>query len=382
MEEIKYTLMPNETNAYINTNESKTYVINSNCDEVLVESNNENVRIEKSGKVFKVIGVTEGASEITVTLSKTITIESENKPPVEKPVEKPEAPEEIFPPLEESEEQALETPDYPDGYQSFPNFTDEELNVLMINRKIYEQLKQFFVDYNLGLDEHSYVVEKSPIITTRDKNMIDDKFFIIQLYDNCKNDIQKIRSENPSPKLKEANIDIIKEASMKLTAIYNSLYITTVSPYFWYDKIPTLVSSNPMQVESIEKLQPILNKYFKINPKTKEEFIFNALMLTFSNRYETFSELHKILEYYLMNTYEDYKWFKENLSNIDLAILEQYPYITSFKSNEKYNSLNDESKKDAIYFYCSQIILSSMMNPSHTTKLTREKIKEEILKLT
>ena len=377
MEEIKYTLIPNETNAYVNTNDSKTYVINSDCDEVLVESNNENIRIEQSGKVFKVIGVTQGTSEITVTLSKTITIENENKPPVVEP----EVPE-ISPPLEKPEEQVVETPDYPDDQQSFPNFTDEELEVLMINRKIYEQLKQFFVDYNLGLDEHSHVVDKPMDISTRDKNMIDDKFFIKQLYDNCKNDIQKIRSENPSPKLKEANINVIKEASMKLTAIYNSLYTTTVVPYFWYDEIPTLTSSNPMQAENIKKLQPLLNIYFKVNPKTKENFIFNAFMLSFNDRNEEFSELHKILEYYLMNTYEDYKWFKENLSNIDLTILEQYPYMNHFKSNEKYNSLNDESKKDAIYFYCGQIILSSMTNPSHTTKLTREKIKEEILKLT
>ena len=93
MEEIKYTLIPNETNAYVNTNDSKTYVINSDCNEVLVESNNENIRIEQSGKVFKVIGVTQGTSEITVTLSKTITIENENKPPVVEP----EVPEEISP---------------------------------------------------------------------------------------------------------------------------------------------------------------------------------------------------------------------------------------------------------------------------------------------
>ena len=97
MEEIKYTLIPNETNAYVNTNDSKTYVINSDCDEVLVESNNENIRIEQSGKVFKVIGVTQGTSEITVTLSKTITIENENKPPVVEP----EVPE-ISPPLRET----------------------------------------------------------------------------------------------------------------------------------------------------------------------------------------------------------------------------------------------------------------------------------------
>ena len=240
------------------------------------------------------------------------------------------------------------------------------------------------------MQEYSHVVEKHPVTTTigknRDKNFICDSSYediiIKELYDNCKNDIQKIRSENPSPKLKEANINVIKEASMKLTTIYNSLYITTVAPYFWYDEIPTLTSSSPMQVENIKRLQPLLNQYFKVSPKTKEEFIFNTFMLSFNDRNGEFSELHKILEYYLMNTYEDYKWFKENLSNIDLIILEQYPYITSFKTNEKYNSLNDEDKKDAIYFYCGQIILSSMSNPSHTTKLTREKIKEEILKLT
>lgn len=157
MEEIKYTLIPNETNAYVNTNDSKTYVINSDCDEVLVESNNENIRIEQSGKVFKVIGVTQGTSEITVTLSKTITIENENKPPVVEP----EVPE-VSPPLEQPEEQVVETPDFPEsyydcGYEISPNFTDEELKVLMINRKIYEQLKQFSADYvtslNASLDQ-------------------------------------------------------------------------------------------------------------------------------------------------------------------------------------------------------------------------------------
>lgn len=225
------------------------------------------------------------------------------------------------------------------------------------------------------------------IVKNRDKNLIYDistkDSAIYELYNKCKNDIQKIRSENPSPKLKEANINVIKEASMKITTIYNSLYTTTVAPYFWYDEIPTLVSSNPIEEKNNKILQPILNKYFKVSPKTKEEFIFNAFMLTYNDRGgETFSNLHKMLEYYLMNTYEDYKWFKENLSNIDLTILEQYPHIANIKSNEKYNSLNDESKKDAIYYHCAQIILSSMFNPSHTTKLTREKIKEEILKLT
>lgn len=157
MEEIKYTLMPNETNTYLNTNESKTYVVNSDCDEVLVESNNENIRIEQSGKVFKVIGVTAGTSEITVTLSKTIIIENENKPSVEKPVEKPEVPEiSPPPPLEEPEEQVVETRDYPESYWDYEinhNFTDEELKVLMINRKIYEQLKQFSADYATSLNE-------------------------------------------------------------------------------------------------------------------------------------------------------------------------------------------------------------------------------------
>ena len=224
-------------------------------------------------------------------------------------------------------------------------------------------------------------------ISTRDKNFICDSsnedVIIKELYEKCKSDIQKIRSENPSPKLKEANINVIKEASMKLTTIANSYLPTHTGFYFWYDEIPTLTSSNPIEEKNKKILQPILNKYFKVNPKTKEEFIFNAFILTYNDRGgETFSDLHKMLEYYLMNTYEDYKWFKENLSNIDLTILEQYPHIANIKSFEKYNSLNDESKKDAIYFYCGQIILSSMNNPDHTTKLTREKIKEEILKLT
>ena len=153
MEEIKYTLMPNETNTYVNTNDSKTYVINSDCDEVLVESNNENIRIEQSGKVFKVIGVTQGTSEITVTLSKTITIESENKPPVEKP----EAPEEIVPPPPPPpvEEPLPEIPEEAD-------LTDDQLRAAGLNRKTYAYFYKKMYD----------ILESEPSIQTRDKNMI------------------------------------------------------------------------------------------------------------------------------------------------------------------------------------------------------------------
>lgn len=257
--------------------------------------------------------------------------------------------------------QVVETPDNADE----PNFTDEELALVICNRARYEDLKEFFVEW-AGLN-----------------GMNDEAQAKAGLYQQMRQDITALQTKDVAPTFRAMEVDRFKEAIKfigRMGALMNMRFSGDASGMFeWWEEVPTLTSTNSYEQESTEKLNSILAKHFILPMTTSEDFLYNYYLISSSGRgIGGYSGMLQIMEWYLACAYEDSMWFIEKLERVALSRIEAYNHLLNITANEPYTTLNDEaSKKELASFYLSQIVMSGKTSGSSGGK-TKEQILAEI----
>lgn len=258
--------------------------------------------------------------------------------------------------VDEIADTPAETPDNADE----PNFTDEELAVVLCNRARYEDLKEFFVEWG-GLN-----------------GMNDEAQVKAGLYQEMKRSITAIQTKEIAPTFKSMEVDRFKEA-VKFIGRMGALMNGGASGMFdWWEEVPTLIASSSYEQESTEKLNGILAKHFILPMNSKEDFLYNYYLTSMSGRgIGGYSGMLQIIEWYIACAYEDSMWFVENLANIPLSKIEAYNMLIYIVNNAPYNTFSNEaSKKEFASFYLSQIVMSGKTSSGNGK--TREQILAEI----
>ena len=254
--------------------------------------------------------------------------------------------------------QVAETPDNADE----PNFTDEELAVVLCNRARYEDLKEFFVEW-AGMN-----------------GMNDEAQAKGALYQEMRQSITAIQAKEISTTFKAMEIDRLKEAT-KFIGRMGSLMSGGASGggmFEWWEEVPTLVSTNSYEQGSTEKLNSILAKHFVLPMNSKEDFLYNYFLTSMSGRgIGGYSGMLQVMEWYLAGAYEDSMWFIENLASIPLSKIEAYSFLSYIVNSAPYNTFSDEaSKKEFASFYLSQLVMSGKTGGGNGK--TREQMLAEI----
>lgn len=262
--------------------------------------------------------------------------------------------------VDEIADTPAETPDNTNE----PNFTNEELAVVLCNRARYEDLKEFFVEWGglNGINDEAQ--EKSA------------------LYQEMRKSITAIQAKEIAPTFKAMEIDRVKEAvkfiGRMAVLMSNGASGGGSSMFEWWEEVPTLSTKIPQEQESTEKLNSILAKHFILPMKSKEDFLYNYYLTSMSGRgIGGYSGMLQIIEWYIACAYEDSMWFVEKLASIPLSKIEAYSYLTYIVNSASYNAISDEaSKKEIASFYLSQIVMSGKTGGG--SGKTREQMLAEI----
>lgn len=260
--------------------------------------------------------------------------------------------------VDEIPQAPAETPDNTNE----PNFTNEELAVVLCNRARYEDLKEFFVEWG-GLNGISDETQAKGA-----------------LYQEMRQSITAIQTKEIAPTFKAMEIDRVKEA-VKFIGRMGALMSNGASGsgmFEWWEEVPTLAASSSNEQESTEKLNSILSKHFILPMKSKEDFLYNYYLTSMSGRgIGGYSGMLQIMEWYIAGAYEDSMWFIENLASIPLSKIEAYSYLTYIVNSASYKAISDEaSKKEIASFYLSQIVMSGKTGGG--SGKTKEQILAEI----
>lgn len=254
--------------------------------------------------------------------------------------------------------QVAETPDNADE----PNFTDEELSVVLCNRARYEDLKEFFVEW-AGLN-----------------GINDEAQAKAGLYQEMRQSITAIQTKEITPTFKAMGVDTLKSAVKFINrmGVLMSGGASGGSMFEWWEEVPTLTSTSSYEQEATEKLNSILAKHFILPMTSKEDFLYNYYLTSMSGRgIGGYSGMLQIAEWYIAGAYDDSMWFIEKLERVALNKIEAYSFLTYIVNNAPYNTLSDEeSKKEFASFYLSQIVMSGKTGGG--SGKTREQILAEI----
>lgn len=300
-------------------------------------------------------------------------VEPEPEPPKEPEVETPPVVEDVEPPVEVPEipQTPAETPDN----TSEPNFTNEELAVVLCNRARYEDLKGFSkdlwrllsppADENFGYDPEESISQA-----------------IDGTYQQMRQDITTLQAKETAPTLKAMEVDRLKEAVKfigRMGALMGGGASGGSGMFEWWEEVPTLAPDQEHYQDVVDKVNQILPNYFVLPMKTKEDFLFNYYLASMGNSRGIggYSGMLQIMEWYIACAYEDSMWFAENLANIPLSKIEAYSYLHYIVNNAPYNTFSDEaSKKEFASFYLSQLVMSGKTGGG--SGKTKEQILAEI----
>lgn len=242
-----------------------------------------------------------------------------------------------------------------------PNFTDEELAVVLCNRARYEDLKEFFVEW--------------AVLNGRD----DDAQAKDALYKEMRQSITALQQNDIAKNFRNMGLDRLKEAIKFIGRMSNLLSGGVGSGMFkWWEEVPTITAMDEYNRENADKLNSILDKHFILPMNSKEDFLYNYYLTSQSDRgIGGYSGMLQIMEMYFYCTYEDSMWFLDNLTSVPLGKIEKYQMLSNIANNPPYTTLSDEtSKKEFASFYLSQILMGSKMSGDIT--ITREKMLGEI----
>lgn len=270
-------------------------------------------------------------------------------------------------------DEIVDTPAETPDNTSEPNFTNEELAVVLCNRARYEDLKEFSKDLwrllsppsdvNFGYDQEEAIPQ-----------VIDGA------YQQMRQDITAIQAKEIAPTLKAMEVDRFKEA-VKFIGRMGALMSNGASGgmFEWWEEVPTLTSDQESYQDVVDKVNQILPNYFVLPMKTKEDFLFNYYLASMGNSRGIggYSGMLQIMEWYIAGAYEDSMWFVEKFSSIPLSKIEAYSYLNYIVNSELYKAISDEaSKKEIASFYLSQIVMSGKTGGG--SGKTKEQILAEI----
>lgn len=271
-------------------------------------------------------------------------------------------------------DEIVDTPAETPDNTSEPNFTNEELAVVLCNRARYEDLKEFSkdlfrllsppADVNFGYDPEETISQA-----------------VDGAYQQMRKDITAIQAKEIAPALKAMEVDRFKEA-VKFIGRMGALMSNGASGsgmFEWWEEVPTLTPDQESYQDVVDKVNQILPNYFVLPMKTKEDFLFNYYLTSMGNSMGIgrYSGMLQIMEWYIAGAYEDSMWFVENLASIPLSKIEAYSYLTYIVNNAPYNTFSDEaSKKEFASFYLSQIVMSGKTGGG--SGKTKEQILAEI----
>lgn len=255
----------------------------------------------------------------------------------------------------------------PDSHSGEPNFTYEELELLVMDRYVYEQYKFFSgelmemiqpSDENFGFNAHESAVDT--------------------LYPTMRKDIELAKQKDPAPKLRamalDYNVDSFKEMVLHIKRINENMGIPIMLD--WFEEAPTLVAETEQQTDMVEMVNQILPNYF-MYPHTIQEYLFSLMLNSFGGRgFSGYYQMLEVVEHYVIDTYEDCVWFEQNLANTPLSKIEKYQYVQYTASTPAYKKLDDTQKRECASFLLAQALMSLNMNPN--AKKTKEQILAEI----
>ncbi len=308
----------------------------------------------------------------------------------------------------------LESQETPDSHSGEPNFTDEELELLVMDRYVYEQYKFFSgelmemmqpSDENFGWNAHEGAVDT--------------------LYPTMRKDIELAKQKDPAPKLRamamDYNVDSFKEMVLHIKRINENMGIPIMLD--WFEEAPTLVAETEQQADMVEMVNQILPSFFMypytiqeylfslmlnslggrgfggwyqmlevvdmvemvnqilpsffMYPYTIQEYLFSLMLNSLGGRgFGGWYQMLEVVEHYVIDTYEDCVWFEQNLANTPLSKIEKYQYVQYTASTPAYKKLDDTQKRECASFLLAQALMSLNMNPN--TKKTKEQILAEI----
>lgn len=261
----------------------------------------------------------------------------------------------------------LESQETPDSHSGEPNFTDEELELLVMDRYVYEQYKYFSgelmemmqpSDENFGWNAYEGAVDN--------------------LYPTMRKDIELAKQKDPAPKLRamamDYNVDSFKEMVLHIKRINENMGIPIMID--WFEEAPTLVAETEQQTNMVEMVNQILPSFF-MYPYTIQEYLFSLMLNSLGGRgFGGWYQMIEVVEHYVIDTYEDCVWFEQNLANTPLSKIEKHQYVQHTASTPAYKKLDDTQKRECASFLLAQALMSLNMNPN--TKKTKEQILAEI----
>ena len=272
-------------------------------------------------------------------------------------------------------DEIVDTPAETPDNTSEPNFTNEELAVVMFSRARYEDLKEFSkdlwrllsppADENFGYDPEESVSQA-----------------VDGTYQQMRQDITAIQAKEVAPTLKAMEVDRLKEAVKfigRMGALMNGGASGGSGMFEWWEEVPTLTTDQESYQYVVDKVNQILPNYFVLPMKTKEDFLFNYCLASMgsSRGIGGYSGMLQIMEWYIACAYEDSMWFVEKFSSIPLSKIEAYSYLTYIVNSASYKAISDEaSKKEIASFYLSQIVMSGKTGGG--SGKTKEQILAEI----
>lgn len=261
----------------------------------------------------------------------------------------------------------LGTQESPDSHSGEPNFTDEELELLIMDRYVYEQYKYFSG-------------ELMEMIQPSDENFNYNAYetAVDTLYPTMRKDIELAKQKDPAPKLRamalDYNIDSFKEMVLHIKRINENMGIPIMLD--WFEEAPTLVAEIEKQADIVEMINQILPSFF-MSPYTIQEYLFSLMLSSFGGRgFGGWYQMIAAVEFYIVDTYELCVWFGQNLANTPLSKIEKNQYVQHTASTPAYKKLDDTQKRECASFLLAQALMSLNMNPN--TKKTKEQILAEI----